>query len=138
MRLDGDAARARLIAADHAVLCTTHEVRGVDAVPVCFSIAGDLVGIPVDTVKPKESPRLQRVRNLERDPRATLLCEHWDGRDWSRLWWVRAAMTRSSTDDAAREELVDLLRAKHRQYATAPFAQLLIFRIGEITGWSAI
>jgi PPOX class probable F420-dependent enzyme len=138
MRLDGDAARARLTAADHAVLCTTHEVRGVDAVPVCFSIAGDLVAIPVDTVKPKESPRLQRVRNLERDPRAALLCEQWDRRDWSRLWWVRAAMTRSTTDDAAREELIELLRAKHEQYATAPFDQLLIFRIVALTGWSAV
>ena len=137
MKLDGYAARARLRAADHAILCTTHEVRGVDAVPVCFSVAGDLVAIPVDTVKPKGSTRLQRVRNLERDPRAALLCEQWDRGEWSRLWWVRVSMTRSTADEAGRDQLADLLRAEHPQYERAPFAQLLIFRISEITGWSA-
>jgi len=137
MKLDVEVARARMTAADHAVLCTTHDVRGVDAVPVCFSVAADLVAIPVDTIKPKRSTRLQRVRNLERDPRAALLCEHWDGRDWSQLWWVRASMTRSAVDDATREDLAQLLRAKHPQYESAPFAQLVIFRISEITGWSA-
>jgi PPOX class probable F420-dependent enzyme len=137
MKLDGRAARARLTAAEHAILCTTHEVRGVDAVPVCFAVAGDLVAIPVDTVKPKGSTRLQRVRNLERDPRAALLCEQWDHGDWSRLWWVRASITRSTADEAGRDELAELLRAKHPQYETAPFAQLLIFRISDITGWSA-
>jgi PPOX class probable F420-dependent enzyme len=136
LKLDGDAARARLKAADHAILCTTHEVRGVDAVPVCFSVAGDLVAVPVDTVKPKRSAPLQRLRNLERDPRATLLCEQWDRDDWSRLWWVRASMTRT-TVEAGREELTGLLTAKHPQYENAPFVQLLIFRINDITGWSA-
>ena len=28
--------------------------------------------------------------NLAADPRASLLVEHWDAGDWSRLWWVRA------------------------------------------------
>ena len=70
-----------------------HAERGVDAVPVAYVVDDDgYVGVPVDLVKPKASLRLQRERNLEADPRATLLVEHWDPIDWSRLWWVRAEL----------------------------------------------
>ena len=40
------------------------------------------VGVPIDQVKPKSSSRLQRERNLEADPRAALLVEHWNRDDW--------------------------------------------------------
>ena len=93
MRLAEDEARARLVAHDHGILCTVHAERGVDAVPVAYVVDEDgYVGVPVDQVKPKASSRLQRERNLEADPRATLLVEHWDRDDWSRLWWVRAEL----------------------------------------------
>ena len=85
-------ARTRLERADHGVLSTLHPTRGIDSVPVCFVVAGDVVGIPIDTVKPKRSTRLGRLRNLEADPRATLLVEHWDAEDWTALWWVRASL----------------------------------------------
>ena len=93
MRLAEHEARARLVAHDHGTLCTVHAERGVDAVPVAYVVDEEgFVGVPVDRVKPKASMRLQRERNLEADPRATLLVEHWDRDDWSRLWWVRAEL----------------------------------------------
>ena len=102
MRLAEDEARARLAAHDHGILCTVHAERGVDAVPVVYVVDDDgYVGVPVDRVKPKASSRLQRERNLETDPRGTLLVEHWDRDDWSRLWWVRAEL-RWQGDDAGR------------------------------------
>src|SRR5689334_6726855 len=54
VRLAEDEARARLAAADHGILCTVHEERGVDGVPVAY-VTDDLglVGMPVDLVKPK-------------------------------------------------------------------------------------
>ena len=89
----GGGARPRLAAHDHGILCTVHAERGVDAVPVVYVVDDDgYVGVPVDRVKPKASSRLQRERNLETDPRATLLVEHWDRDDWSQLWWVRAEL----------------------------------------------
>lgn len=94
MRLDEAEAMERLVQHDHGVLCTLHPVRGVDAVPVVFAVVEGHLGIPVDTVKPKSSTRLQRERNLATDPRATLLVEHWDRDDWSMLWWVRAELHR--------------------------------------------
>jgi Pyridoxamine 5'-phosphate oxidase len=100
MRLADHEAQARLAAHDHGILCTVHAKRGVDAVPVAYAVDEDgYVGVPVDRVKPKASLRPQRERNLEVDTRATLLVEHWDRGDWSRLWWVRAELRWQ--DDAA-------------------------------------
>ena len=62
------------------MLATRHPDRGVDAVPVCFVVDRTRVAVPVDLVKPKSSPSLQRNRNLDDDPRAVLLCDHWDRR----------------------------------------------------------
>src|SRR3954470_18153218 len=102
MRLPATEARARLAAHDHGVLCTVHAERGVDAVPVVYVVdEHGYVGVPVDRVKPKASSRLQRERNLEADPRGTLLVEHWDRDDWSQLWWVRAALRFQRDDRAA-------------------------------------
>src|SRR5262245_43382513 len=92
MRLAEAEARARLAACDHGILCTVHAERGVDAVPVVYAVDDGFVGVPIDRVKPKTSSRLQRERNLEADPRATLLIDHWDRDDWSRLWWVRVEL----------------------------------------------
>src|SRR5256885_5647014 len=71
-----------------------YKVTGVQtcALPICLE--DGYVGVPIDRVKPKASLRLQRERNLEADPRATLLVEHWDRSDWSRLWWVRRSEER--------------------------------------------
>lgn len=138
MRLTDDDARARLAAHHHAVLATVHPTRGVDAVPVVFALDDDgFVAIPVDTVKPKQSNDLQRIRNVEADPRATLLAEHWDD-DWSRLWWVRAELRWEPEPDAPRvDALAELLAGRYTQYRDRPFAQVLVFRMVGVTGWSA-
>ena len=118
MRLAEEEALVRLAAHDHGILCTVHAERGVDAVPVAYVVDEDgYVGVPVDRVKPKASSRLQRERNLEADPRATLLVEHWDAGDWSQLWWVRADGTAAVWFDGPEcERGLGLLRAKYPQY----------------------
>jgi PPOX class probable F420-dependent enzyme len=135
MKLARDEAMTRLAAHDHAVLCTVHTERGVDAVPVAFAVDGDHLGVPVDLVKPKASLRLQRERNLEADPRATLLVEHWDADDWSLLWWVRAELRWQPDADGA--SLAAGLETKYAQYRDRPFAKVLVFTIAEVTGWAA-
>ena len=114
MRLAEDVARVRLTAHDHGILCTVHAERGVDAVPVVYVVDEDgYVGVPVDRVKPKASVRLQRERNLEADPRATLLVEHWDRDDWSRLWWVRAELHSEGDAEVGRATITERLDAMH-------------------------
>ncbi len=105
--------------------------------PACFAIDGDRLAIPVDSVKPKGSTALGRIRNLERDPRATLLVEHWDPADWSRLWWVRLLLVRSEAPPTQLATLERALRHRYPQYATATFVEILTFRIERVTGWSA-
>jgi PPOX class probable F420-dependent enzyme len=138
MRLAEDEARARLAAHDHGILCTVHVERGVDAVPVVYVIDDDgHVGVPIDLVKPKASLQLQRERNLEADPRATLLVEHWDAADWSRLWWVRVELRWQSDHDANRAaDLAATLAERYPQYRDQPFARMLILRVVAVTGWS--
>jgi PPOX class probable F420-dependent enzyme len=144
MRLAEDEARARLATHDHGILCTVHAERGVDAVPVAYVVDEDgYVGVPVDRVKPKSSSRLQRERNLEADPRATLLVEHWDRSDWSRLWWVRAEL-RHQADAAAAAAAVGRaaalavqLAGRYPQYRDQPFDRVLVLRIVGVAGWAA-
>jgi PPOX class probable F420-dependent enzyme len=140
MRLAEDEARVRLAAHDHGILCTVHPARGVDAVPVAYVVDGDgYVGVPIDRVKPKTSSRLQRERNLEADPRATLLVEHWDADDWSRLWWVRAELRWQGDADTERAAaLAALLAGRYPQYRDQPFTRVLVLRIVGVTGWAAV
>jgi hypothetical protein len=88
-------------------------------------------------VKPKASLRLQRERNLEADPRATLLVEHWDAGDWSRLWWVRAELRWQADADAdLTAELGARLADRYPQYRDQPFARVLVLHIVAVTGWA--
>jgi PPOX class probable F420-dependent enzyme len=137
VHLERDEALRRATAADHAVLGTLNPTGAADLVPVCFAIVDDDVAIPIDSVKPKGSTALGRVRNLDRDPRATLLVEHWDGADWARLWWVRLSIRREAPDAPVLERLADELRRRYVQYRDAPFSAILTFRIERVSGWSA-
>ena len=130
-------ARTRLERADHGILGTLHPTRGIDIVPVCFVVDGDLIAIPVDTIKPKRSTRLGRFRNLEADPRATLLVEHWDFDDWSALWWVRASLVLTEIDAETAADLTRRLAEKHHQYAHGGIESVIPLRIVDLGEWSA-
>lgn len=137
MHLDQDEALRRAGAADHGILATLDRNHGASLVPACFAIAEDRLAIPIDSVKPKGSTALGRVRNLERDPRATLLVEHWDPADWSRLWWVQLFLVRVQEPGAQVAELAHLLRERYPQYRDGPFVDILVFRIEKVGGWEA-
>jgi hypothetical protein len=137
MHLDRDEALRRAGAADHGVLATLSKAHGASLVPACFAIDGQRLAIPIDSVKPKGSTALGRVRNLERDPRAALLVEHWDPVDWSRLWWVSLLLVRTDAPPEQAAELERLLRQRYAQYRDGPFVDLLTFRIEHVGGWEA-
>lgn len=139
MRLDYDEARARLTADVHGVLCTLHPERGPDPQPVLYAVSGDYIGVPIDSIKPKSSTRLQREANLEADPRSALLVEQWDADDWSRLWWVRAQLEHvADPPQSVIEDLSERLSRKVPQYADKPFYRVLVCRLVALTGWAAL
>ena len=87
-------------------------------VPIVFARAGGVLWSPVD-VKPKRAGELARVRNVRREPRVSLLLDHYDG-DWTRLFWIRIdaeAEVRTPTDPEADPETAAALAALRGKYA---------------------
>jgi hypothetical protein len=108
---------------------------------VCFAVVSQVLVTPVDRVKPKATTDLSRIKNLDRDASATLLCEHWDRHDWLRLWWVRAHLVRRTGHDVGGsmlEECDRALRDKYTQYRETDFAQLVLFDVTSLLGWAAV
>jgi PPOX class probable F420-dependent enzyme len=101
-------------------------------VPVCYALLEDgetLRVVSAVDAKPKTSRRLRRVRNLEQNPRATLLVDVWD-EDWEKLRWVMVegeARVLDSADAAvqgARDEALRALEQKYPQYHKLPLEPL--------------
>lgn len=104
-------------------------------VPITFAVAGGTVVHAVDH-KPKASRALARLRDLERDPRASLLVDHYD-EDWTQLWWVRADGRARILEDGF-DDALDLLAAKYPQYAQRrPLGPVIALEVERITAWSA-
>jgi PPOX class probable F420-dependent enzyme len=125
-----------LRAADHGVLATRHAARGVDAVPVVFVVdSEDRIVIPIDTVKPKSTTRLQRLANIATDARVMVLAEHYED-DWTELWWVRARG--HAGEVALTDEWAGLFAAKYAAYRDASvIASVIAVAVEEVSGWKA-
>ena len=94
---------------------------------------GDVLYTAVDE-KPKRTRALQRLRNIEANPRVEVLIDHWD-EDWSRLWWVRLRGTARIVED---RHAVELLTAKYPQYAEHPPAgPVIAVEIEERSEWTS-
>ena len=82
--MPADEMRSRFASARVARLATLQPDGSPHLVPVTFAVDGDALAFAVDA-KPKTTQRLQRIRNIERDPRVSLLVDEYAD-DWSRLW----------------------------------------------------
>lgn len=119
----------------HGVLGTLNATRGVDAVPVVFAIEDRRIVLPVDTVKAKRSPRLQRAANLESDPRCVLLVDEYND-DWSRLWWVRVHA--HGFEAAPTDRQLSTLAKRYPQYRAPDVVRsVIVLTPHQIAGWSA-
>jgi PPOX class probable F420-dependent enzyme len=135
--LDEAGCFARLAGAGHGVLATVHPVRGVDAVPVVFALDRREILIPVDTVKPKRTTDLQRLRNLADDPRCALLVDHYSD-DWDRLWWVRVIATGSPCPPERFASACSALAKRHPPYAQpGSIVSVSVLTPQIVTGWQA-
>ncbi len=107
-------------------------------VPVCFALADNMVYSAVDA-KPKSTRRLRRIANVERNPKVSLLVDHYE-EDWRRLWWVRldgrASVVRSGPEF---EGALRLLADKYPQYRSSPPpGPVLAIRVERWSGWEAL
>jgi len=102
-----------LLAAERVVVVTSHGPRGYPhAMPMWFAAAGDVVSLWT-------AARSQKVRNLERDARATLLVEAGD--DYGAL---RGAMIEADAeivrDEASVRAFARTLIARYPELAAGP------------------
>jgi PPOX class probable F420-dependent enzyme len=106
-------------------------------VPFCFVLAGDVLYSAVDRKK-KRTARLQRLADVARDPRVTVLVDHYED-DWSRLWWVRLAGHATELEGGSEtERALRLLTDKYSQYSEAPpEGPVLRIDVQRWSGWAA-
>jgi PPOX class probable F420-dependent enzyme len=106
-------------------------------VPVTFALCDGALAHMIDH-KPKTTQLLQRLRNVQANPRASMLVDDYD-EEWSALWWVRVDGTASvDTEgrrwDRARASLID----KYPQYRESPpSGPAIILSIERVTYWES-
>jgi PPOX class probable F420-dependent enzyme len=140
MRLAHEDCWSRLRSAEHGTLCTLGTQDTIDAVPICFAVVSERIVTPIDRIKPKTTTELGRLRNLDRNPTATLLCDEWNGSDWSELWWVRARLarrTKGGEPESSLKAYEGALREKYLQYRETEFVDLIVFDVVSLIGWTA-
>lgn len=126
-----------------AHLATASERGQPHVVPICFALVGQTVYSAIDE-KPKrgEPYRLRRVRNVLRNPQATLVADIYDDADWTRLGFVllsgRARMIEPGGDEHARA--VARLRERYAQYREMALDQrpVLALDVERVTTWGKL
>lgn len=104
---------------------------------VTFALDGERLVTAIDH-KPKTTTRLQRIINIEHQPRVSFLVDSYSF-DWTRLWWVRsdgAAVILKS--GVGHESAIEHLAVKYPQYQERPpEGAVIAIDIDHITGWTA-
>jgi PPOX class probable F420-dependent enzyme len=138
--MDGVEAIGRLASARVARLATVRPDGRPHVVPLVFvlidHVDGPVAYWAVDA-KPKSGPTLQRIKNLEANPRAEILVDGYE-EDWSRLWWVRASVTgREILDPNERAHALEALVEKYPQYRKKrPGGRVFCLEVTSVRSWS--
>nr|WP_113699642.1 TIGR03668 family PPOX class F420-dependent oxidoreductase [Nonomuraea lactucae] len=106
-------------------------------VPVTFAVDGDRVVMAVDH-KPKTTTELRRLRDIRENPRVTLLVDHYEDVDWTRLWWVRADGHAWVVEAGPeREAALESLAGKYGQYrGRRPAGPVILVDVHRWSGWA--
>lgn len=111
--------QARKFIAGHRVarLATSDAAGAPHAVPICYAFDGSRIYSALD-LKPKQvkGRRLKRVRNIEANPRVSLVIDDYS-EDWSALAYVLVQGAAEVLEDGAeRDRAEEMLRQKYSQY----------------------
>ena len=86
MNIDPQEMRRRVAESRVARLGTVGPDGRPHLVPCVFVLEGDTIYTPIDH-KPKRTRRLQRLKNIEANPAATMLVDYYS-EEWDECWWV--------------------------------------------------
>jgi PPOX class probable F420-dependent enzyme len=136
MELNEEEARTRFARVPIVRLATSNAVGHPHIVATTFVIAHGLIFSAVDS-KPKRNRNLKRLRNIQANPRVSVLADHYED-DWSQLWWARAdgtAIVVESEQDMV--EPIRLLGEKYWHYRkNRPEGPVIAITVGRWTGWA--
>jgi PPOX class probable F420-dependent enzyme len=125
-------AREAFAKARVARLATLNPDGAPHIVPICFAVDGDVIYSAIDH-KPKRSAHPQRLRNINRDARVTVLADHYDDH-WENLWWIRADGRARGV--SAGEQAVALLARRYEQYhEQPPRGEMIVIDVARWSGW---
>jgi PPOX class probable F420-dependent enzyme len=133
--------RRRLMRARVGHLATSDGTRPT-VIPVCFVLLGDTVYQAIDAKPKSVAPRrLRRVKNIQANPMAALLVDHYL-EDWRRLWWVLLhGRARLVTHGPEQQRAIAALRRKYPQYRTttplAADALVIALDVRRLRHWQA-
>ena len=107
-------------------------------VPIVFALVDETLYSAVDA-KPKRSRTLRRIENARERPDVTVLVDHYDDADWTRLWWVRIrGLARVLEGGGEAAAAIEALTAKYPQYRDEPpGSPVLAVDIGDWRTWVA-
>jgi PPOX class probable F420-dependent enzyme len=139
--VDAAEARDRFTAERVARLATAGADGRPHVVPIGFAVLGGARIVSVVDHKPKRTPALRRLANIEANPQVAVLADRWS-ENWSELWWVRAdGLARVLAPGDAlklRAQALRSLASKYPQYAERlPAGALVAIDVQRWSGWSA-
>ena len=124
-----------------AHLATADATGAPHVIPVCYVFDGRFIYSVLDR-KPKNVPltRLRRVRNIQDNPRASLVVDHYED-DWQRLGYLLVAgRAELLVDGKERVEAVRLLREKYPQYRSMDVDENPVIKLTpeRIVAWGTV
>jgi PPOX class probable F420-dependent enzyme len=138
MVLDAAVARALFAGTCSARLATVRPDGGPHLVPIVFALVSDCVYFVVDA-KPKSTTALQRLANIEAEPRVAVLADHYTD-DWTQLWWSRADGRARviGVDTSEGRAAMDALSERYPIYTEEPPpGPVVAIDVERWTGWRA-
>lgn len=120
-----------------ARMATVRPDAGPHIVPVTYAVIDETIVTMIDH-KPKTTTRLQRLANIEHDPRVSLLVDEWS-EDWEKLSWARFDCHGDlHEEDDVWASARDALALRYEQYRDrAPSGTAIVLTIEKITYWSS-
>lgn len=131
------ATRQQVMEARVARLATVRPDGHPHIVPITFALSGETIVTAIDH-KPKTTANLQRLRNIEANPLASVIIDQYDD-DWTSLWWVRAdGHARVVSEGAEHEQAINALAGKYAPYRSrTPGGPVIVVEVGRWSSWSA-
>jgi PPOX class probable F420-dependent enzyme len=114
-----------------ARLATVDPTGRPHVLPVCFAESDGAIYTPIDEKPKTGDPRsLRRLRNILANPAVSLVVDHYEDDDWSRLLWMQVRGRAALVEDRAeRTRAHAALRARYQQYHAMDLESRPLIRI---------